>query len=345
LLTAAFAEGEARNRALGFWGAVGSAGAIGGQLLGGLLTDLAGWRSIFLINLPIGLLAMILALRVLPESRVTGRPRLDLPGAVTLTGGLAALTLALTRFAEGGVDPGFVVTAGAAILLLVGFVRIELTRPNPLFQFGLLRNQSLRVGNAALAVNAAAVTGALFFTTLQLQLGYGYSPLAVGLAFAPVTLIVLVVSPFAGRLIGRFGLRAMLIAGPTCMGLGLLFLSRLPAAGTYGADVLPGLALLAFGAGLSYAPSFVAGTSGVAEADQGLASGLLNTAQELGAAVGLALLALVAAIASAEMSDAPIAGYRAGFVGALIMAGLSVLAATRLGPHPRATVIPAAASD
>ncbi|MGH2614391.1 MAG: MFS transporter [Thermomicrobiales bacterium] len=334
LIATTFAEGSERNRALGFWGAVGSAGAIAGQLLGGLITALVGWRWIFLINVPIGIVAFVIALRLLPESRGTERPRLDLGGAVGLAGGLAMLTYALSRLPGGEVEAGFALTVAVALALLIAFVTIERRHPAPIVRFGLLGNGFVRAGNAVLALSAAAVGGALFFTSLYLQLVLGYSPLTVGLAFAPVTLIVLVVSPFAGRLVDRFGVRRMLAAGMTLVAAGLLSLARVPAEGNPFTDVLPGLAVVALGSGLSYAPAFIAGTTGVAESEQGLASGLLNTAQELGAAIGLALLGALAAAGGAASVTA---GYRTGFLGAFVLAALAVVAVARMRPQPGTT--------
>lgn len=329
LITATFPEGGERNRALGWWGAVGSAGAIAGQLLGGVITALAGWRWIFLINVPIGIIALIVALRVLPESRSLERPRLDLAGAATLATGLAALTYALSRLAEHGADAGFALLLLVAAALLIGFVLIERRHATPLFRFGLLGNQMVRAGNGILALSAAAVGGALFFTSLYLQGALGLSALAVGAAFAPVTLIVLLVSPLAGRMVEKAGLRRLLVSGMTLAGAGMLALVIAPASGSLVA-VLPGLALIALGSGLSYAPAFVAGASGVAESDQGLASGLLNTSQELGAAIGLAILGAIATTAATTLG--PIDGYRAAYLGAFAMIVAALLLAARLRP-------------
>jgi EmrB/QacA subfamily drug resistance transporter len=345
LITATFGEGSERNAALGLWGAVGSAGAIAGQLIGGVVTDLFGWRWIFLINVPVGAVAIAAASRLLPESRPLTRtmprgPGLDLIGAATLVAALVALTYALSRLAETGGDVGFAVAAAIAAILLTAFWVLERRHPAPLVRFGLLANPLVRAGNAVLALSAGAVGGALFFTSLYLQLVLRNSPLAVGLAFAPVTLIVLLVSPVAGRLVDRVGVRGMLVAGMTLVGAGLLSLARVPETGAFLPDVLPGLAAIALGSGLAYAPSFVAGTSGVAESEQGLASGLLNTSQELGAAIGLALLgALSAAVAAAAGADLT-AGYRAGYLGALGLVALAIVAAASARPQAQPAEAP-----
>jgi EmrB/QacA subfamily drug resistance transporter len=332
LLTSLFPEGERRNQAFGVWAAVGSGGAILGQVLGGALTDLAGWRSIFLINVPIGLAVILAAARVLPESRSPDSQHIDVLGALSLAGCLACLTIALTRVAEQAFDATFGAAVALCLALAVVFVRTERRHRAPLVRLGMLRNSAIRTGNLVLALNAGALTGALFFTTLYLQGTLGYSPLTVGLGFAPVTLVVLIVSPIAGRAVGRVGARRMLVLGGLAGAAGMLYLTRISGAGSYAVDVLPGLALVALGSGLSYAPTFALGTSGIAEADQGLASGLLNTAQELGAAIGLALLAsLAVALAGSAggFAHSDLSAYQAGYVGACILQLLAVGAALR----------------
>jgi EmrB/QacA subfamily drug resistance transporter len=329
-----FAEGERRNWALGIWGAVGSAGAISGQLVGGALTDAFGWRSVFLVNVPVGILVIVAVAALVGESVDRGSRDLDVVGAVLLTGALVSLTAVLVQLAESapnGITAALVVLAGGGLAL---FVRTERRHPHPLLRLGLLRQRPVRAGNIVLALNAAAVTAALFFTTLYLQVIVGMGPLDVGLAFAPVTLTVLVVSPQAAKLVSRFGVRPTLLAGAALGVAGLLYLTRIPeAGGGYLRDVLPGLMLLALGNGLSYAPTFIAGTSGVLDSEHGTASGLLSTAQELGAALGLGVLALLASTGGAA-ADARVltAGYRAGFGWT---AGLMVLTALVAARVPR----------
>jgi EmrB/QacA subfamily drug resistance transporter len=335
LVTSTFAEGEARNRALGVWAAVGSGGAIAGQLLGGVVADLLGWRWIFFLNAPLGVLALLVGWRLLPESRAANRPRLDLGGALTLALGLASLSLALSQLAEHGFGLG---SAGAAIVaagLLGAFIGIERRHLAPLLPFEVVRRPSVWAGNVVLALLAGSVAAALFFTTLYMQLVLGYSPLQVGAAFAPVTLIVLIVSPFASRLVGRLGARSLMLVGGGLSGLGLLLLAGIDTDGSYIVHVLPGLALIALGNGVAFAPTMIAGTHGVAEHEHGLASGLLNTSQELGSALGLGVLASVATLvargsASGTADDILVDGYRAGYICAAALIVLAVLAASRL---------------
>jgi MFS family permease len=273
LLTTSFREGAGRNLALGVWGAVGSAGAIAGQLVGGALTSSLTWRSVFLVNVPVGVVVW-------------------------------AAAFVLLR------DP-----AGnrAAVRPLRADLRALATAP------------STRTGSLVLALNAGVVSAALFFTTLYLQTVAGMSPWAVGLGFAPVTVMVLLVSPRAGTLVSRHGVRPVLLAGALAVAAGLCLLTFVPADGTYLVHVLPGLLLVALGSGLTYAPAYIAGTTGVPDESQGLASGLLATGQELGAAGGLGFVALLAS--STAGVAAMLAQYRAGFAWAAALALLTVLVA------------------
>jgi EmrB/QacA subfamily drug resistance transporter len=334
LLLATFPEGAARNRALGLWAAVGSGGAVLGQLLGGLLTGLAGWPWIFLINVPVAGVALAASTRLLPETPPAARQRLDPVGATLLAVALGSLTIALARLPASGPDATNLALLVSTAALAGGFVAVERRHPNPVLRFSLLTHRSVRTGNAMLALTAGATVGALFFSTLYLQGTLGYPPLAVGVGFAPVTLIVLVASPIAGRLLTRLGARPLLVSGAALAAGGLLLLAGLPPDGSYLASVLPGLALVALGNGLSFAPILATATSGVPEADQGLASGLVNTAQELGSALGLAVLASVAAASG----SAVLAGYRWGCLAAAALVATAALIATRvprqLGQEP-----------
>ncbi|WUH98174.1 MFS transporter [Spirillospora sp. NBC_00431] len=317
LVTSLF-EGERRNRALGVWAAIGSGGAIAGQLLGGVLTDVFGWRSIFLINLPVGVAGALLAGRLLPESRGSVRPTLDGWGAALLAACLAAFSVALT---------GSWLSGLAAAVLFLAFCLYERRRDEPLVRFALLRDGAVRTGNAVLALIAGTTAIALFFTTLYLQNILGHSATRVGMAFAPVTAIVLVVSPYAGRLVGRLGVRPLMLAGTALSAAGLAHLSFMDASGGYLTDVLPGLALVALGNGVAFAPTMIAATS-VGPSDAGAASGLLNTSQELGTAIVLASLAPVAAAVygagtvPSDLTD----GYQAGLwaASALTVAALLI---------------------
>jgi len=307
LLMATFSEGEERNRALGYWGAVGSGGAIVGQLLGGVLTDAFGWRAIFLINVPVGLVTIGIGARRLRESHGTTRPHLDPRGALLLTVGLAAVIVGLTRIADGAAIASIAPIGIVAALLLTGFGIAERHSSDPLVDRRLLRTAHTRAGNLLLGVNAGMLGGTLFFTTLYLQGTLGYSPLAVGAAFAPITLIILLVSPRIGSSVAVVGAHRLLTIGFGCSAAGMALLARLPDNGTYAIDVLPALALIATGSAFSYAPTFVLGTTGVTADRHGVASGVLNASQEIGAAIGITGLATIASASSADLTGPRIA--------------------------------------
>jgi MFS family permease len=335
-INARFAEGAARNWALGLWAAVGSAGAIAGQLVGGAITEFLGWRWIFLINLPVGVVVVAVLAATLAESRGERHGRVDVVGSLLLAGGLALAVLALALSGEGAA-PATALLVGA-VVVLAAFVLVERRRAEPVLRLGLLRLPGVRTANATLFLNAGALGAGLYFVTLYLQVVLGYSALAVSAVFAPITLLILVLSPRVAALVGRFGVRSLLSAGLGLLAAGSLLLARVPVDGGL-LDVLPAMLLFALGSSLSYAPTFVAASSGVPESEQGAAAGLVNSTQELGSAVCLAVLAFAAAAATTGADPAALtAGYRVGFAaaGALLLVALGVaLAAPReLGRSP-----------
>ncbi|HEX2052842.1 MAG TPA: MFS transporter [Actinomycetota bacterium] len=329
LLLDSFRDRDLRNRAMGMWGAVGSAGAIVGQAVGGTLVTAAGWRSVFLINVPLAIL-MAAGSKNLVELAARSGKIIDLGGAVLLAGSVTAIAASLVLIAELDFDFSTGVLLLASVALGIWLWRHERRHPAPLLDSKLLSNRVARLGNVVLATNAGLTMAALYFTTLYLQNVLGMSAMAVGLAFTPVTAIVLCVSPVTGRLISRYGVRPPLAAGAVAGCAGLVQLSRVPVDGTYLADVLPGLSLVAVMGGLSYAAAYVAGTDGVPPDGEGLASGLLNTAQELGAALGLAAISALALV----IGSSPVESYRAGFVVAAGTAAFTLWVSLRL---PRET--------
>ncbi len=298
ILTTTFAEGAARNRAVGIWGAMGGAGGAAGVLLGGVLTDLLGWRWILFINVPIGLLAAMLAERYIAETRdaTARRGSFDLAGAVTATLGLSVLVLGIVRTDVTGWGSASTLglLAGGAALLAV-FVAIEgrIAR-SPLMPLRIYASRTLSAANVVVLMIGAAVFAMWFFLSLYLQQVLGYSPLRAGFAFLPMTLCIVICSTLASRVVTRVGPKPMLVAGMTLQAIGLILFTHISADGTYLGDVLVPSLLIAIGIGFSFVPVTIAAVTGVASEEAGLASGLVNTSRFVGGAIGLAILAALA---------------------------------------------------
>ncbi|GAA3390780.1 MFS transporter [Cryptosporangium minutisporangium] len=309
-----FDDEKGRGRALGLWASVASAGAIAGQLLGGVLTDLAGWRSIFLINVPLGIVALLVLRKALPALPGSGAERPAVPNALLLVTVVGGGSLVLAR-ANGGWTGGLTAAVVVLVLLAAALGMAEVRSRRPLLEPGVLRQRGVVVGNTVLALNVATVTTALYVTSLVLQNELGFSALQTGLAFAPITAIVLLVSPKAGAAVATVGARPLLIGAGVTTTAGVALLTAFAEHG-YLAGVLPGLALVALGSGLGYAPMFALATS-VDDRLQGAASGLVTTVQELGAAIGLAALT-TAGLALATSGDAGSATYLVATIASLL---------------------------
>jgi EmrB/QacA subfamily drug resistance transporter len=337
LLTRTFAEGAARNRALGMWGAVATGGGIAGNLLGGVLTDLLGWRSIFWINLPIGIAVIAaVALLVPPDPARTAAGRTDVLGATLLTGSVVLIVASVVQ-AEQGLSAAVLLTGALGVAMLGAFVVVERRAAEPVVKLAMFRNPHVRYGNLVLAASAVAALASMFFGTLYLQGVLQLSPFQTGLGFTPVLVAILLISSRAGALVARFGTSRLLVLAALLVGAGLLLLSFVRADGSYWTDVLPGLTLAGMGAGLSFAPAMIVATTGIPEADQGLAGGLVNTSSQLGGALGLAVLNTVASSVIPAAGAGPeqlVAGYRTGFLWSLVVP-LLMLACALL--HVRST--------
>ena len=298
ILTATFAEGSARARALGVWSAVASAGASAGALLGGILTDFLSWRWILFVNVPVGVVALIAARRYLPESRADMVHRhLDVAGAVTVTGGLVALVYAIVRterYPWGSQQVLLPLALG--VVLLAAFVMIEQRFSRaPLVPLRIFRSRSVAGGNTVMFLMFCAMFGSWYFETLYMQRVLGYSPLKAGLAFLPQTLLIAAGAQVTARLVTRVGPRLLILVGTLVGSSGLLWLTRITPNSSFVPDLLFPFILIGLGMGLTVTPVTVAGTAGVPHADAGLASGLLNTSRTVGASIGLAVLATLAA--------------------------------------------------
>jgi EmrB/QacA subfamily drug resistance transporter len=345
VLTTTFAEGRERTTALGVWSAVAVGGGAVGLLLGGVLTSLLSWQWVFFVNVPVGVIAIALALRYVPESRVENAGGgVDFAGAVSITAGLVVLVYALVNAQSAGWISAETLGLGAlAVALIASFVVIENRLRHPLIRLGIFRMRSITGANAAMLLVAGGMFALFFFASIYVQEVLGYSALRAGLAFLPVTLGIIVGAGLSQQLIRRVGVRAVGLTGMSIAAVGLIVLSRIPVAGTYLGDLLPGLMIMAVGMGLTFVPITLIATTNVGADDAGLASGLLNTSQQLGGAIGLAVLSTLAANTTANtitaLGHAPtpaegvsalVSGFHVAFlVGAFLMlSGAAILAAT-----------------
>jgi EmrB/QacA subfamily drug resistance transporter len=297
IITTTFAEGAERNRALGVWGAVAGAGGAAGVLLGGILTSGLNWRWVLFVNVPIGLAAAALAPRILRESRAEdGTRTFDFPGAVTVTAGLSLLVYAIVDAVNVGWGSAATIwKLAAAVALLVAFVIIELRQRSPLMPFSIFRLRTLRGANVVGLLVGMSLFSMFFFISLYLQNVLHYSPIKTGISYLPLAVGIIVSAGLASQLVTRIGFKPVLIAGLLFIAGGLIWFSQVPApGGSYAADVLGPSLLAAVGLGFSFVPVTIAAVTGTRPHEAGLASGLINTSQQVGGALGLAILATVA---------------------------------------------------
>jgi EmrB/QacA subfamily drug resistance transporter len=341
LMMTLFTDPTERAKAMGIFGFVASGGGSLGVLLGGILTDALDWHWIFLVNVPVGVLVVVLTLVVISGAPLaTAAQRLDLAGAVTVTASLMTAVYAIVNGNEVGwlTARTLGLLAGSAVLL-ASFLVIEARVPTPLVPLRLFRLRNIAVSNAVGVLWAGAMFAWFFLTALYLQLVLGYSPLQVGLAFLPGNLVMGAMSiGLSAKLVLRFGIRPPLSAGLLFAALGLLLLARAPVDGNFTTDVLPSMILLGLGAGTAFNPVLLAAMGDVEPTEAGLASGLVNTSFMMGGALGLAVLASLAAartdtlLADGESQTAALTGgYHVAFlVGAVFAAAAAVLGAVLL---------------
>ncbi len=297
IITTTFAEGHERNRALGVWGAVAGAGGAAGVLLGGILTSGLSWRWVLFVNVPIGLIAATLAPRILLESHADdGTEGFDIPGAVTVTAGLALLVYAVVNAVNvGWGSTGTLLRLAGAAVLLVAFVLIELRTRHPLLPFSIFRLRTLRGADIVGLLIGMSLFSMFFFISLYLQDVLHYSPIKAGLSYLPLAIGIILSAGGASQLVTRVGFKPTLIGGLLLIAVALLWFSRVPApGGSYATNVLGPSILAAFGLGFSFVPVTIAAVTGTKPHEAGLASGLINTSQQVGGALGLAILATVA---------------------------------------------------
>ena len=296
IMTTTFAEGEERNRALGVWGAVAGAGAAAGVLLGGILTSGLSWRWVLFVNVPIGLTLAALAPRILRESRAEDRASFDFPGAITVTAGLSLLVYAIVDAVNAGWGSAATLSKiGGALVLLAAFVIIELRERHPLMPFSIFRLRTLRGANVVGLLVGMSLLSMFFFLSLYLQNVLHYSPIKTGLSYLPLAVGIILASGAASALVTRIGFKPVLIAGMLAIAGALIWFSRLPTSGgSYVADVLGPSLLAAGGLGFAFVPVTDAAVKGTKPREAGLASGLINTSEQIGGALGLAIVATIA---------------------------------------------------
>lgn len=338
-----FKEGKERAKALSVWGAVAAGGAAAGVLLGGVLTEVLDWRWNFFVNVPVAIAVVIAAYLYVPDSKADlDHNRLDLPGALLVTSGLMLLVYAFTK-APGygwGASSTLELFAGSAALLAL-FVFNENRSKHPLVPLSIFKIRNIAGANLTQLPITASMFSMFFFVTLYLQNVLHFSPIRSGLSFLPITLVIGSISVAMSHVIGKIGYRKPLIIAPISMAAGLFYLSTVPVHGSYLVDVLPGLVLMAIGMGMSFISITIAATNGVPPRESGLASGLLNTSQQVGGSLGLAILSGISATAAARYFSNHLAGARdpvtaaaaqvQGFHSALHIGACFALAASVLG--------------
>jgi EmrB/QacA subfamily drug resistance transporter len=296
IVTTTFAEGAERNKALGAWGAVAGSGGAAGVLLGGILTQSLGWQWVLFVNVPIGLAAAAIAPMLLAESRREGLERnFDLAGAITSTAGLILLVYAVVKAVDNGWgSTTTIVMLAIATVLLAAFAAIETRARQPLVPFRVFRIGSIAGANLTGVLMGASLFSMFFFISLYMQQILGFDALEAGLAYLPLAGSIVVAAGVASQLTNRLGARPVLVGGLVLVAGGLLWFSQVSVGGSYLADILGPSLLAGWGLGLAFVPVTIASQGGITEADAGLASGLINTAQQVGGALGLAVLATVA---------------------------------------------------
>jgi EmrB/QacA subfamily drug resistance transporter len=333
-LTTAFPEGEGRGRALGVWTAAAAGGGATGWLLGGLLTGGLGWEWVFFINVPVGILGLALAPVVISESRDDTAPRrLDVAGAVSVTAGLTLLVYGITRVQEAGLTtPVTLVSLGSSVVLLGGFVAVERWVRHPLVPLGVFRSRVLLGANLVALALTAATTPPMLLCTLYVQQVLGYPPAEAGLVFPPFNLAVIGGSLLGPRLVVRWGPRATMVCGLLAIAAGAVcFLGISRHGGGYLMYLIPGFVLMGSGLGCASVASTTSGTSAAGGELQGLASGLLNSAAQIGTVLGLAILIPLSAARSEALAGtvpagaALVEGFRLAFFGAAGIAACGVV--------------------
>jgi EmrB/QacA subfamily drug resistance transporter len=328
IISTTFAEGKERARALGVWAAIAIGGSAVGLVLGGALTQSLSWRWIFFVNVPVGILTFLAALRIVPESKDEhAHQGYDLGGAVTVTGGLMALVYGLVHSASHGWGSGqTIISFFVAAALLSAFVAIEQRSSEPLVRLSIFRVRSLLTANVAMFLAFSGMFAMFFFNSLYIQKVLGFGPLKAGVSFLPFTAGIMVSAGLASSLAPRIGVKPVTVVGMVLTVIGMVLFARMPVGGSYATDVLPGMLVGSLGMGAIFMPLTLVATTGLQDEDQGLASGLFNTSQQVGGALGLAILSTVAASHTHGVSaGAQVHGFHYAFAGAGVLVGLALV--------------------
>jgi EmrB/QacA subfamily drug resistance transporter len=328
IIMTTFEEGSERNKALGIWGAMGGSGAAAGVLFGGILTKYAGWEWVFFVNVPVGVLVLALTRAVVRESRVTGVRGFDAGGAVTITSSLALLVYAISKAPDDGWGSGTTIgfLIGAAVLF-VAFLVIERRHPAPMVPFQIFRTKTVTGANVAGFLLGAVVFSNFFLLTLYVQQVLHYSALKTGLTFLATAGTVIPVAGISQALVTKFGPRPVLAIGLLLITGGMVWYSQISVHASFASDLLPGYLLVGVGMAFSFIPMSIAALAGVAPHEAGLASGLINTSQQVGGALGVAIASTVAFThanslikAGHDAASAQTSGFALGF---WVIAGIS----------------------
>jgi EmrB/QacA subfamily drug resistance transporter len=341
IITTTFAEGAERAKAMSVWAAIAVGGGAVGLLLGGILTDVFSWPWIFFVNIPVGIAVFVASRRSVPESKDPRAHRgYDLAGAVTVTAGLLVLVYGIVKAQEKGWGSTHTIGFGAlAFALLAAFVVIERRSPEPLVPLSVFRIRTILAANVAMFFVAAGLFAMFYFNTLYMQRVLGYSPLEAGLGSLPFTVGIMIGAGLAQQLVPKLGAREVPLLGIVLGVVGLLLFLRLEPGGSYVTGLLPAIVVVSIGMGLTFVPVTLIATSGIGAAEAGLASGIFNTSQQIGGAVGLAVLATISASktsnvlhdlgaspSAADHAQALVDGYHVAFLGgAIVVATAGVL--------------------
>jgi EmrB/QacA subfamily drug resistance transporter len=334
IVATTFKDGAERNKALGIWGAVAGSGGAAGVLLGGVLTEGLGWEWVLWVNVPIGILAAAIAPSLIAESRSEAESRhFDLAGALTITLGLSAFVFALLDAETAGWGSAQTIgTIAASLVLLAAFVAIEQRSKAPLVPFSIFRVRTVTGANVVGILVGASLFSMFYFISLYMQQVLGYSPIKAGLSYLPLAISIILSAGIASGLVTKVGFKPILATGMALIALGLLWFTQISVDGSFLGDILGPSLLAAVGLGFAFVPVTIAAVSGIEDREQGLASGLINTSQQVGGALGLAILAAVAngVIGGDNTPDKLVEGFQAAFAVGAAFAVLGLIATLTL---------------